>query len=200
MNRCLKEKTLLLLHDGEGTTAQRTHLTECATCAARYQKLRRDLQTISEILRDKPLPKAVSRRLSSARVRWLPKVGALAMALLLAGVAVQLWSPSVRLSLTGASDGESSTLLDDLISNPLSLNEALAIELATEGAGSYDLAARVLDAERPCEWYDLPVLGNPESTIDEVDLSAASRRPACIEINQDNDKPRPKQKLPKNIF
>jgi hypothetical protein len=193
MNRCLKEKTLLLLHDGEGTSAQRTHLTECATCAARYQKLRRDLQTISEILSDKPLPKALNQRLSSPRVRWLPKVGALAMALLLlAGVAVQLWSPAARLSLKRASDGESSTLADDLISNALSLNESLAIELATEGAGSYDLAARVLDAERPCEWYDLPVLGSPESTIDELELPA-TRRPACIEINQDKEKRLPKQ-------
>ena len=194
MNRCLKDKTLLLLHDGERTTAQRTHLTECATCAARYQKLRRDLQTISEILRDEPLQDAVSHPLSSPGVRWLPTVGTLAVALLLAVVAVQLWGPSARLFLTGASDGESSTLLDDLISNPLSLNEALAIELATEGAGSYDLAARVLDVERPCEWYDLPVLGSSESTIDEVDLSAVSRRAACIEIYQDKDKRLPKQK------
>ncbi len=199
MNRCLKDKTLLLLHGGEETSAQRAHVTECATCAARYQKLRRDLGTINQVLRDEPLPDAVSHRLSLPGVRWLPTVGTLALALLLAGVAVQLWSRSARLSLTGASDGESSTLMEELISNPFSANEALAIELATEGAGSYDLAARVLDAERPCEWYDLPVLGSPESTIDEVDLSAVSRRAACIEIYQDKDKRLPKEKLPKPI-
>ena len=198
MNRCLKDKTLLLLHDGEGTSVQRTHLTKCATCAARYEKLWRDLRTISQILRDEPVPNAVGHRVSSPGVRWLPAVGALAMALLLVGVAVQLWSPYTRLSLTGPRDGESSTLVDELISNPFSLNEALAIELATEGTGSYDLAARVLDAERPCEWYDLPMLGSPESTIDEVDLSAASRA-ACIEINQDKDKRLPKRNLLKNI-
>jgi hypothetical protein len=199
MNRCLKEKTLLLLHDGDGTSAQRTHLTECAICAARYQQLRRDLETLRQILGDEQLSNAVSHRLSSPRVRWLPAVGTLAMALLLVGVAVQLWTPSARLSPTGASDGESSTLMEELISNPVSLNEALAIELVTEGAGSYDLAARVLDAERPCEWYDLPVLGSSEPTLDELDLSAASRRAACIEINQDKDKRLPNQKLPKNI-
>jgi hypothetical protein len=199
MNRCLKEKTLLLLHDGDGTSAQRTHLTECAICAARYQKLRRDLETLRQILGDEQLSNAVSHRLSSPRVRWLPAVGTLAMALLLVGVAVQLWTPSARLSPTGASDGESSTLMDELISNPLSLNEVLAIELATEGAGSYDLAARVLDAERPCEWYDLPVLGSSEPTLDGLDLSAVNRRAACIEINQDKDKRLPNQKLPKNI-
>lgn len=199
MYRCLKDKTLLLLHDGEGTSAQRTHLTECKTCAARYQKLRRDLEAIGQILADEPPPNAVSDRFSPPGGRWLPTVGALAMALLLVGVAVRLWSPSARLSLTGASDGEGSTLLDELISNPFLLNEALAIELATEGAGSYDLAARVLDAERPCEWYDLPVLGSAESTIDELDLSAASHRATCIEINQDKDKRLQKRKLPKNI-
>ena len=197
MNRCLKEKTLLLLHDGAGTSAQRTHLTECATCAARYQNLRRDLETLTQILSDERLQKAVNHRVPLPRVRWLPAVGTLAMALLLAGVAVQLWSPSGRLSSTVA--GDSSTVLDDLLSNPLSLNEALAIELATEGTGSYDLAARILDAERPCEWYDLPVLGSPESMIDELDLSAASRQAACIEIIQDKDKRLPKQKLPKNL-
>ena len=54
MNRCLKDKALFLLHDGEGTSAQQTHLKECEACAARYQQLRRDLETISQVLREEP--------------------------------------------------------------------------------------------------------------------------------------------------
>ena len=53
MNRCLKDKTLLLLQGKEGNSAQRAHLTQCEACAARYEDLRRDLMAISQVLRKK---------------------------------------------------------------------------------------------------------------------------------------------------
>jgi anti-sigma factor RsiW len=56
MNRCLKDQMLLLLHDGEGTGAERAHLTECEACARRYRQLESDLKTVTQALRQAPLP------------------------------------------------------------------------------------------------------------------------------------------------
>jgi hypothetical protein len=141
----------------------------------------------------------MSHRFHPIGVRWLRTAAALAMALLLVSITVRLWSPSARPALTGTGNGESWSVLDELPSNLFLLNEALAVELATEGAGPYELAAAVLEADRPCEWYDLPVPGSTESTIEELDLSGASRRSPCIEINQDNNKRPQKRNLSKKV-
>jgi hypothetical protein len=66
MNRCLKDKTLLLLQGKEGNSAQRAHLTQCAACAARYEDLRRDLMAISQVLREKPPARAMAHHFQPA--------------------------------------------------------------------------------------------------------------------------------------
>lgn len=199
MNRCLRDKALLLLLDGEGTVLQRTHLSECEGCASRYQQLANDLGVLTQVLRGEPPANIVSDRFHPLTFHWFPAGAALAMALLLVWIGMRLWSPSAWLPLTGASNGESWSMLDDLPSNPFLLNEALAFELATEGAGSYDVAATVLEAERPCEWYDLRVLARAGSAIEGLDFSEGSRPVTCIEINQDDEKHLPKRKLSKTI-
>ena len=78
MSGCLRDRVLLLLYYGGGNSSQRTHLTECEACAARYRQVGRDLEAISQVLREKPLPKTVSHRFRPFSVRWLPTGAALA--------------------------------------------------------------------------------------------------------------------------
>ena len=72
MAGCLRDRTLLLLYYGGGTSAQQTHLTECEACAARYRQVGRDLAAISQVLRETPRPKTVSHRFRPSSIRWLP--------------------------------------------------------------------------------------------------------------------------------
>ena len=72
--------------------------------------------------------------------------------------------------------------MDEFPSNLFLLNEAIAGELWTEGADSYNLAAAVLEAERPCEWYDLPAMGTAESSIEDLEISGTMPFATCVEV------------------
>ena len=72
MNRCLTDRMLFLLHDGEGTGAERLHLTECDACAARYRRLQGDLEAIGQVLREAPPPQSARHFSRPFTVRWLP--------------------------------------------------------------------------------------------------------------------------------
>lgn len=150
MTRCLKDRTLFLLYDGEGTSAQRTHLTECESCAARYRQLGRDLEAISQVLREEGPPKTLSHRSRPFTVRWLPTAGAMALALVLIWVGVRLWSPSEPPVPKGATTEQIWTFLEQFPSDVFSLNQAIADELGTEIADADDLVG-ALDAEWPSE-------------------------------------------------
>lgn len=186
MSRCLSDRTLLSIDDGEGSGVQRTHLRECETCAARYRQLSRDLEAISRVLREEPPPMPLSHRSRPFALRWLSGAGALAMALVLVWAGVTMWSRSVRPPVEGMTNGESRSIMDELPSNPFLLTEALAVELATEGAGSYDLTTMILEAERPCEWYDLPGTGRAEPLVGDAEFPGGMPFASCVEINQKN--------------
>jgi hypothetical protein len=182
MTGCLRDRTLISLYYGRGTTTQRSHLTQCEACAIRYRQLERDLEAISQVLREKPPPKTVSHRFRPFSARWLPTTAALALALALVWVSVRIWNSSARPSLKKTSNGETWSLVDEFPSNLFLLNEAIAGELWTEGADSYNLAAAVLEAERPCEWYDLPAMGIAESSMEDLELSGAMPLATCMEV------------------
>jgi hypothetical protein len=182
MTGCLKDRTLFLLYYGGATSSQRTHLTECDACATRYRHLGRDLEAISHVLREKPPPKTVTHRFRPFTVRWLPISAALALALLLVWVSVRIWNPSAPPPLKGTNNGETWSLMNEFPSNLFLLNEAIAGELWTEGGDSYNLAAAVLEAERPCEWYDLPAVGTAESSMEDLEISGTMPFATCVEV------------------
>jgi hypothetical protein len=182
MTGCLRDRTLFLLYYGGATSSQRTHLTECDACATRYRHLGRDLEAISHVLREKPPPKTVTHRFRPFTVRWLPIGAALALALLLMWVGVRIWNPSAPPPLKGTNNGETWSLMNEFPSNLFLLNEAIAGELWTEGGDSYNLAAAVLEAERPCEWYDLPAMGTAESSMEDLEISGTMPFATCVEV------------------
>ncbi len=55
MNRCLSDRVLLMLHDGEELVRQRAHLEQCADCDRRYRRLVDDLAGIVAVL-NQPAP------------------------------------------------------------------------------------------------------------------------------------------------
>jgi len=144
--------------------------------------LGRDLEAISHVLREKPPPKTVTHRFRPFTVRWLPIGAALALALLLVWVSVRIWNPSAPPPLKGTNNGETWSLMNEFPSNLFLLNEAIAGELWTEGGDSYNLAAAVLEAERPCEWYDLPAMGTAEFSMEDLEISGTMPFATCVEV------------------
>src|SRR5688500_8571116 len=80
MSRCLEEKTLLLLSEGDGGAEKRSHLQNCRPCMARYDDLTRDLRSITRTLQEEPPP----LRAGNPRAAILYRSVAIAAGLLLA--------------------------------------------------------------------------------------------------------------------
>ena len=83
MKNCLTERTLLLLHDGEGSGAERAHLESCLNCARRYRVLVDDIKEIVTILKQPPPPHAPRATLMHSWVRWSLAAAVVAVAFLL---------------------------------------------------------------------------------------------------------------------
>ena len=83
MKNCLSEKTLLLLHDGEGSVAERAHLEGCLNCARRYRLLADDIKEVVTILKQPPPAHAAPGPRMYAWVRWSLAAAVVAVAFLL---------------------------------------------------------------------------------------------------------------------
>jgi hypothetical protein len=88
MSQCLSERALLLVHQGDGSALDRTHLRACLGCAARYQRLIQDLQVIDDALRGAPPAAALSR---PRMIPWRSFAAAAALAALALFVGVEAW-------------------------------------------------------------------------------------------------------------
>ena len=85
MSRCLRERTLWGIYEGEGTAAQQAHLQACAVCRVRYQALVHTLEEISSNLQETPPPPVRMPRPFPYPGRWQSAVVGLAVLLLLVG-------------------------------------------------------------------------------------------------------------------
>ncbi len=124
MRRCLSEKTLVLLHSGEGAANDRAHLECCLSCARRYRQLSSELGEIVTALKQ-PAPASSARRrftysgLPYSGLRW----SLAAAAIVLAFVGGRLTVPGVAdQDLVGAEqawDPDSSGQLEPAIQSVL---------------------------------------------------------------------------------
>jgi len=78
MNRCLRDRTLFMLAEGDGTAAERQHLDTCPDCAARQQRMMAVSALAGRVLRESPLPRPRPKA-APAVGRWLVPAMALAM-------------------------------------------------------------------------------------------------------------------------
>lgn len=172
MNQCLKDRSLLLLYEGEGTSTQRSHLAECKDCATRYQRLGRDLDAIERVLREEPPSEIVRYRPQPFTLRWLPTAAAVAMVLALVWGSVQMWSPSPP-PIKETSNEEIWYILEEVSADLFLLDEAIAEEPWSLDA-DYDLPVALLE-EWPCEWVDTSSIsagGYFGETVGDIGLDA----------------------------
>lgn len=79
MSRCLRDRTLWLMSEGDARPEDRAHVASCMACAARLRRLEQDLGRLRTVLTG-PLPvHAVPTRLRPARMRWMTAAATVAM-------------------------------------------------------------------------------------------------------------------------
>src|SRR5215472_3515571 len=83
MKNCLSERSLLLLHDGEGSVAERAHLESCLDCARRYRQLVDDIKEVVTILKQPPPTHTSYGPRMYSWVRWSLAAAVVAVAFLL---------------------------------------------------------------------------------------------------------------------
>ena len=82
MKNCLNEKTLLLLHDGEGSAKERAHVESCLNCARRYRQLTDEIRDVVSILKQ-TAPPATRKPAVYSPLRWSLAAGLIMGAFLL---------------------------------------------------------------------------------------------------------------------
>jgi hypothetical protein len=99
MSRCLGDRTLWRLSEGEGSREERAHVTSCVACAARLRRLEQDLRHLQSILAGPPPPRAAQVRARPVRVRWTTVAATLAAMVVLAWFGVWWQRPSPPLQM-----------------------------------------------------------------------------------------------------
>ena len=98
MSRCLGDRTLWLLSEGEGSREGRAHVASCAICAARLRRLEQDLGRLRSALSGPQPPQAAVARLRPVRERWMASAAALAAIVMFAWLGVWRQQPSPPLA------------------------------------------------------------------------------------------------------
>lgn len=154
MSQCLKDRTLLLLYEGEGTSVQRGHLSECGSCGARYQRLVRDLERIGQVLREEPPPGVAIRGYYRLVVPWLSAAAGLLVALALAWGGLWMWNPTPPVPSDSAGNEEVWSFLEETSTALLMPDSMSGLEDSSQ-AEDFPYVSAALGEELPCEGVDL---------------------------------------------
>ena len=93
MIRCLEDKTLFLLSEGEASEEQRSHLQSCQACTERYRELERDLRLITHTLQQEPAQFRFAAPRAPIFLRSLPIAAGILLAIALMWGESRLWRP-----------------------------------------------------------------------------------------------------------
>jgi hypothetical protein len=93
MIRCLEDKTLFLLTEGEASEEQRSHLQSCQVCTERYREIERDLRLITQTLQRELPPLRLTTSSGSIFFRSLPIAAGILLAITLMWGESRLWRP-----------------------------------------------------------------------------------------------------------
>jgi hypothetical protein len=93
MTRCLEDKTLFLLSEGEASEEQRSHLQSCQACTERYREIERDLRLITHTLQQEPAPFRFATPRAPIFLRSLPIAAGVLLAIALMWGESRLWRP-----------------------------------------------------------------------------------------------------------
>lgn len=154
MSRCLGEKALWAVHEGEGSQKERAHARNCARCAARLQQLGGDLRVLSQVLCEAPPVPAsapVRRPLVWRWVAFAAVAGAASLALLWNG-ALTL-DPSARKAPQAAfmRQEEAVDILEKEVYSALFTNVDLDMIALPARVSTLTYVQAALDGGWPCE-------------------------------------------------
>ena len=93
MIRCLEDKTLFLLSEGEASEEQRSHLQSCQACTERYREIERDLRLITHTLQQEPAQFRFAAPRAPIFLRSLPIAAGVLLAIALMWGESRLWRP-----------------------------------------------------------------------------------------------------------
>lgn len=110
MKRCLRDRSLLLVHYGEGRATHLAHLEACSDCAARYRQLVRDLELICHAVERIPDAITVRRRSGAPWRRRVAVAAVLAAGVVVAGVELWLWPDTLVMVRGQRTTDEADTL------------------------------------------------------------------------------------------
>jgi hypothetical protein len=93
MIRCLEDKTLFLLSEGEASEEQRSHLQSCQACTERYREIERDLRLITHTLQQEPAQFRFAAPRAPIFLRSLPIAAGILLVIALMWGESRLWRP-----------------------------------------------------------------------------------------------------------
>jgi hypothetical protein len=93
MSRCLGDRRLWLLSEGEGSRADRAHVASCVACGARLRRLEEDLCHLTSVLRAPP-PQVAPTRPRPIRLQWMTAAAMLAAMFMVVWVGLWWQQPS----------------------------------------------------------------------------------------------------------
>jgi hypothetical protein len=93
MIRCLEDKTLFLLSEGEASEEQRSHLQSCQACTERYREIERDLRLITHTLQQEPAQFRFAASRAPIFLRSLPIAAGILLVIALMWGESRLWRP-----------------------------------------------------------------------------------------------------------
>ena len=114
MTRCLDEKALFLLSEGDGESERQSHLENCLSCAQRYDRLAADVEFISTTLQKAPPSIHPVPLRMPIFYRSLPFAVALLLGIALVWGESRLWKPISPSSTESAFNSDLSQFLDQV--------------------------------------------------------------------------------------
>jgi hypothetical protein len=150
MSRCLRDRTLWLLSEGEASREDRAHVASCAVCAARLRRLEQDLSRLRSVLMGPTPPQVAPTRRRPIRGQWLTTAATLAAMLMVVWVGLW-WRQPLPPTLPTETRQESIWLFIEGVST--ALFPAVEVELTAipdRLSGLADLQA-ALAGEWPCD-------------------------------------------------
>jgi hypothetical protein len=101
MSRCLRDRTLWRVLEGDASHADRVHVTSCVMCTARLRQLERDMNQLRSVLSGPPPPQAAHARQRRLQVHWRTAAAACAIIIMAVWGAIW-WQSSTRPQLLRA--------------------------------------------------------------------------------------------------
>jgi hypothetical protein len=150
MSRCLGDRTLWLLFEGEASHEDRAHVVSCIICAARLQRFEQTLHCLQSVLTGPP-PEMALAQPRRVRRRWMASAVALAAMVMLAWFGVWWQQPLPSRSM-GMRQESIWPFIEGVSTAPFSTVE---IGFGTTADELDDLQA-ALAGEWPCEGPEVP--------------------------------------------